>query len=64
LAQKIKFGTDGWRAIIAEEFTTENVILEVQRVFRNEEYRNNMLSEFIELRNKLIISKDNIAILI
>jgi phosphomannomutase len=25
LAQKIKFGTDGWRAIIAEEFTTENV---------------------------------------
>ncbi|MBX7203518.1 MAG: phosphoglucomutase/phosphomannomutase family protein [Bacteroidia bacterium] len=22
---KIKFGTDGWRAIIAEEFTTENV---------------------------------------
>ncbi len=25
MAQKIKFGTDGWRAIIAEEFTTENV---------------------------------------
>jgi len=23
--QKIKFGTDGWRAIIAEEFTTDNV---------------------------------------
>lgn len=23
--KKIKFGTDGWRAIIAEEFTTENV---------------------------------------
>src|ERR1035437_7948211 len=22
---KIKFGTDGWRAIIAKEFTTENV---------------------------------------
>ena len=22
---KIKFGTDGWRAIIAEEFTVENV---------------------------------------
>ena len=21
----IKFGTDGWRAIIAKEFTTENV---------------------------------------
>jgi phosphomannomutase len=25
LASKIKFGTDGWRAIIAEEFTVENV---------------------------------------
>jgi len=25
LANKIKFGTDGWRAIIAEEFTVENV---------------------------------------
>ena len=22
---KIKFGTDGWRAIIAKDFTTENV---------------------------------------
>ncbi|MFN5846223.1 MAG: phosphoglucomutase/phosphomannomutase family protein, partial [Flavobacteriia bacterium] len=25
MAKKIKFGTDGWRAIIAEEFTTDNV---------------------------------------
>jgi phosphomannomutase len=25
LAQQIKFGTDGWRAIIADEFTVENV---------------------------------------
>lgn len=25
MATKIKFGTDGWRAIIAEEFTVENV---------------------------------------
>lgn len=25
MAEKIKFGTDGWRAIIAQEFTTENV---------------------------------------
>ncbi|MFN5911068.1 MAG: phosphoglucomutase/phosphomannomutase family protein [Bacteroidota bacterium] len=25
MATKIKFGTDGWRAIIAEDFTTENV---------------------------------------
>jgi phosphomannomutase len=22
---QIKFGTDGWRAIIAQEFTTDNV---------------------------------------
>lgn len=26
MATKIKFGTDGWRAIIAEEFTVDNVI--------------------------------------
>ena len=25
LAQKIKFGTDGWRAIIADDYTVENV---------------------------------------
>lgn len=25
MAEKIKFGTDGWRAIIAKDFTTENV---------------------------------------
>ena len=25
MSHKIKFGTDGWRAIIAENFTTENV---------------------------------------
>lgn len=25
MAQKIKFGTDGWRAIIADDFTVENV---------------------------------------
>ena len=25
MTTKIKFGTDGWRAIIAEEFTVENV---------------------------------------
>ena len=28
----IKFGTDGWRAIIAEEFTFENVSMCVQGV--------------------------------
>ena len=25
MATKIKFGTDGWRAIIADDFTVENV---------------------------------------
>ena len=25
MAAKIKFGTDGWRAVIAEDFTFENV---------------------------------------
>ncbi|HRP53708.1 MAG TPA: phosphoglucomutase/phosphomannomutase family protein, partial [Fluviicola sp.] len=25
MTTKIKFGTDGWRAIIADEFTKENV---------------------------------------
>ena len=25
MATKIKFGTDGWRAIIAQDFTVENV---------------------------------------
>ena len=25
MIDKIKFGTDGWRAIIAKEFTVENV---------------------------------------
>ena len=25
MAQKIKFGTDGWRAIIADDYTVENV---------------------------------------
>jgi len=25
LKTKIKFGTDGWRAIIADDFTVENV---------------------------------------
>jgi len=46
---------------IQKEFNTENVIFEVQRVFKNEEYRNKMLSEFKELRNLLTQTKDNIA---
>ena len=25
MAHKIKFGTDGWRAIIAKEYTVDNV---------------------------------------
>jgi hypothetical protein len=29
---KIKFGTDGWRAIIAEDFTVENVRIKINLV--------------------------------
>jgi len=46
---------------IQSNFTTENVILEVQRTLKDEEYRNNMLKGFIDLRNTLTDSKDNIA---
>lgn len=46
---------------IQHDFTTESVILEIQRVFKNEEYRNNMLNNFKSLRESLTLSKDNIA---
>jgi lipid-A-disaccharide synthase len=46
---------------IQGDFTTENIILEVQRIFKNEDYRNNMLSEFISLRKALSDYKDNAA---
>ncbi|MHB1419742.1 MAG: hypothetical protein ACYCX4_09180, partial [Bacillota bacterium] len=29
---KIKFGTDGWRAVMAEDFTFDNVRLVVQAI--------------------------------
>ena len=32
MASKIRFGTDGWRAIIADEFTFSNVVLCAQGV--------------------------------
>ena len=47
---KIKFGTDGWRAIIAKEFTVENVArvtegtaLWMKKNFKNPFDRNNVL---------------------
>jgi lipid-A-disaccharide synthase len=46
---------------IQNEFTTENVILEVQRVLKNDEYRNSMLKNFKELKDILSIPKDNAA---
>lgn len=41
----IKFGTDGWRAIISEDFTFDNVMIVAQAVsdFLNEEYKNEKL---------------------
>jgi len=42
LAQKIKFGTDGWRAIIAQEFTVENVarVTEATGIWLKERFEN------------------------
>ncbi len=52
------------REFIQKDFTVENIIFELQRTLRNDEYRNNMLSEFANLRNLLTCSEDNIAELI
>lgn len=40
MSQKIKFGTDGWRAIIAEDFTVENVarVAQATGVWMNKKY--------------------------
>jgi phosphomannomutase len=40
MSQKIKFGTDGWRAIIAEDFTVENVarVAQATGVWLNKKY--------------------------
>jgi lipid-A-disaccharide synthase len=46
---------------IQGDFTTENIILEVQRVLKNEDYRNSMLNEFTSLRKALSDSEDNAA---
>ena len=42
MAQKIKFGTDGWRAIIAQEFTVENVarVTEATGIWLKERFEN------------------------
>ena len=40
MKQSIKFGTDGWRAIIAQEFTVENVarVTEATGIWLNERF--------------------------
>jgi phosphomannomutase len=40
MTQKIKFGTDGWRAIIADDFTVENVarVTQATGVWLNKKY--------------------------
>jgi len=42
VAQKIKFGTDGWRAIIAQDFTVENVarVTEATGIWLKERFEN------------------------
>lgn len=42
MAQKIKFGTDGWRAIIGEDFTVENVarVAQATGVWLKKKYEN------------------------
>jgi phosphomannomutase len=42
LAQNIKFGTDGWRAIIAQDFTVENVarVTEATGIWLNKHFEN------------------------
>lgn len=50
---KIKFGTDGWRAVISEDFNFDNVKIVAQAIsdFLNEEYKN-------EKRIKTIVGYD------
>ena len=53
---KIKFGTDGWRAIIDEDFTVENVKIAAQAVA---DYVNSVRDKS-ELRGKeLIVGYDS-----
>ena len=42
---KIKFGTDGWRAIIAQEFTVENVarVTEATAIWLNKNFEKPLL---------------------
>ncbi|MCF8220401.1 MAG: phosphoglucomutase/phosphomannomutase family protein, partial [Cryomorphaceae bacterium] len=42
MAQNIKFGTDGWRAIIAQDFTVENVarVTEATGIWLNKHFEN------------------------
>jgi len=49
---------------IQTSFTTESVIVELQRILKDYEYRNKMLENFSKLRDVLTHSKDNAAELI
>ena len=42
MAQNIKFGTDGWRAIIAQDFTVENIarVTEATGIWLNKHFEN------------------------
>ncbi len=40
MSKKIKFGTDGWRGIIAEDFTYENVRIVAQAISDHINYSN------------------------
>lgn len=46
---------------IQNNFTTENVLFELQRTLRNDDYREKMLREFKELRKLLTSSNHNLA---
>ena len=49
---KIKFGTDGWRAVISEDFTFENVKIVAQAI-----------ADFIKSEKKPIYKKRKVAVL-
>lgn len=51
IMSKIKFGTDGWRAVISEDFTFENVAVVAQAI-----------ADFIKARKKSIYRKRKLVI--
>ncbi len=52
----IKFGTDGWRAIMGKEFTFENVALVAQAF--SDYLRNNFKKKGVQRRPKVVIGFD------